>query len=313
MKNHYEILEIDPTASSEEIDKAFNNLSKQFHPDNNGGVKYFDDLFVQIKDAYQVLSEETLRINYDREQGFIKHSEIEVATLSAEPEILLFEVDKKVFEEGDEIKITWQTRNADNVVIDPFGEVETSGSKIYRLKNYRKEILIITLDVINSETGETANRSITLQNKVTEFDFSNLDDKHLEEENNEAEVIDEPLHPNPFPISSEESFFSTTGRLRRRQYLVRAILLGIPAAMAASIIETSYDDTTIGISVITVLICAFLILIQFVKRLHDINLSGWWSLISFVPYLGGLFGFIVLFIDGQKGPNKYGHDPKGRL
>src|SRR5690606_5044542 len=123
MKNHYEILEIDPNASSEEIDKAYNNLSKQFHPDNNGGVKYFDDLFFQIKDAYEVLSEKALRTEYDREKGFTEESEMDGDSLNEKPEILLFEVDKTVFEEGDEIKLTWETANADKVVITPFGEV----------------------------------------------------------------------------------------------------------------------------------------------------------------------------------------------
>jgi len=48
-----------------------------------------------------------------------------------------------------------------------------------------------------------------------------------------------------------------------------------------------------------------------VRRLHDIERSGWWLLIGFIP----LIGFIVLIIwfvkDSQAGENKYGPNPKG--
>lgn len=48
------------------------------------------------------------------------------------------------------------------------------------------------------------------------------------------------------------------------------------------------------------------------RRLHDTNRSGWWQLISFVPYLGGIVLFIFTVFDGTPGENEYGLDPKGR-
>lgn len=46
-----------------------------------------------------------------------------------------------------------------------------------------------------------------------------------------------------------------------------------------------------------------------VRRLHDIDRSGWWLLISFIP----LVGFIILIVwfakAGDKGPNRFGGDP----
>lgn len=45
------------------------------------------------------------------------------------------------------------------------------------------------------------------------------------------------------------------------------------------------------------------------KRLHDINRSGWWSLLLFVP-LGNLLLFVyLLFKKGDSGKNKYGAKP----
>ena len=47
-----------------------------------------------------------------------------------------------------------------------------------------------------------------------------------------------------------------------------------------------------------------------VRRLHDINKSGWWVLISLVPYLGSIILLIFMLIEGTTGDNKYGPDPK---
>jgi uncharacterized membrane protein YhaH (DUF805 family) len=49
-----------------------------------------------------------------------------------------------------------------------------------------------------------------------------------------------------------------------------------------------------------------------VRRLHDQDLSGWFVLLGFIPYLGGLIIFIFMCIDGTAGPNRFGADPKGR-
>lgn len=48
-----------------------------------------------------------------------------------------------------------------------------------------------------------------------------------------------------------------------------------------------------------------------VRRLHDQDKSGWWLLLQFVPF-GGLVLLIFMFLDGTRGPNRFGPDPKGR-
>jgi len=46
-----------------------------------------------------------------------------------------------------------------------------------------------------------------------------------------------------------------------------------------------------------------------VRRLHDINRSGWWLLIGLIP-LGGLVLLIFVCLDSNPGPNEYGPNPK---
>ena len=45
------------------------------------------------------------------------------------------------------------------------------------------------------------------------------------------------------------------------------------------------------------------------RRLHDVGLSGWLLLLTFIPLIGGLFMFVVSLIPSQIGMNSYGRDP----
>lgn len=49
-----------------------------------------------------------------------------------------------------------------------------------------------------------------------------------------------------------------------------------------------------------------------VRRLHDQDKSGWWILIGFVPFIGGIWLLVLYFMDGTPGPNRFGPDPKER-
>lgn len=49
-----------------------------------------------------------------------------------------------------------------------------------------------------------------------------------------------------------------------------------------------------------------------VKRFHDLNMSGWLSVLILVPFVGFIFGIFLTFIAGTDGVNSYG-DPLKRL
>lgn len=48
-----------------------------------------------------------------------------------------------------------------------------------------------------------------------------------------------------------------------------------------------------------------------VRRFHDQDKSGWFYLISFIPYVGGLIVLVFMFLEGTQGTNRFGADPKG--
>jgi curved DNA-binding protein CbpA len=64
LKDYYKILSIDHTANAEEIKKAYRKLALQYHPDINN-TAMAAELFVQINEAYQVLSNEDSKRRYD--------------------------------------------------------------------------------------------------------------------------------------------------------------------------------------------------------------------------------------------------------
>ncbi len=65
MKNHYDTLGVEPTATKEEIKSAYLKLSRKMHPDMNDGDVFFTEVFKQINEANRILSDEVKRRNYD--------------------------------------------------------------------------------------------------------------------------------------------------------------------------------------------------------------------------------------------------------
>ena len=47
-----------------------------------------------------------------------------------------------------------------------------------------------------------------------------------------------------------------------------------------------------------------------VRRLHDTGRTGWWMLIAFIPFVGVLILLVFLILQGTRGDNRFGPDPK---
>ncbi|XP_074192644.1 dnaJ homolog subfamily C member 4 isoform X3 [Rhinolophus sinicus] len=65
--NYYELLGVHPGASPEQIKRAFFSKSKELHPDRDPGNPALHSRFVELSEAYQVLSREQSRRNYDHQ------------------------------------------------------------------------------------------------------------------------------------------------------------------------------------------------------------------------------------------------------
>ncbi|XP_059787861.1 dnaJ homolog subfamily C member 4 isoform X5 [Balaenoptera ricei] len=65
--NYYELLGVHPGASAEEVKRAFFSKSKELHPDRDPRNPALHSRFVELSEAYQVLSHEQSRRSYDHQ------------------------------------------------------------------------------------------------------------------------------------------------------------------------------------------------------------------------------------------------------
>ncbi len=68
IKDHYRTLGVSPKAKIGDIKKAYRDLAKQFHPDKNPDNKFAEARFLEIHEAYSVLSDDDSRAFYDNER-----------------------------------------------------------------------------------------------------------------------------------------------------------------------------------------------------------------------------------------------------
>ena len=66
-KNYYEILGVDKKATPEQIKSAYRKLAMKYHPDRNQGDEKAAEMFKEINEAHETLSDEQKRAAYDYE------------------------------------------------------------------------------------------------------------------------------------------------------------------------------------------------------------------------------------------------------
>ena len=106
-----------------------------------------------------------------------------------------------------------------------------------------------------------------------------------------------------------------SGRSRRKEYWMFTLMLVI-LNVVISLVEGMLGLTgTIGTYGPITLVVFLAVLVPSiavgVRRLHDTGRSGWWMLIGLIPILGAIVLLIFFVLEGTKGPNEYGPDPKG--
>jgi uncharacterized membrane protein YhaH (DUF805 family) len=118
-----------------------------------------------------------------------------------------------------------------------------------------------------------------------------------------------------------------SGRSRRKEYWMFALLMAIVYVIAYALILTGIpkiDPATgqmsggggalamIGSTILLIFgLGSFLpSLAVLIRRFHDQDKSGWFVLLGLIPFIGGLIILVFMFIEGTKGPNRFGPDPK---
>lgn len=120
-----------------------------------------------------------------------------------------------------------------------------------------------------------------------------------------------------------ENYANFDGRARRSEYwyftLVNLIAVFGYAMIMGVAASALGGDSMFVILIIPLILGVFAILIPgiavAVRRLHDTGKSGWWYLIGVIPVVSYIGGFVLLIfycIEGDRGKNEHGPDPKNR-
>ena len=113
----------------------------------------------------------------------------------------------------------------------------------------------------------------------------------------------------------KELFFTSKGRLNRKSYICRSIFLSLVLGIIQLILElatAAIEALELLFAVMILALCIFGFvagIMMLARSLHDLDKSGWWMLLLFVPLVNILFYIYILFFKGTEGPNQYGEDP----
>jgi uncharacterized membrane protein YhaH (DUF805 family) len=110
--------------------------------------------------------------------------------------------------------------------------------------------------------------------------------------------------------SGFSNYVNFSGRAIRSEYWYW-ILFIIIADIVAGII-----DYAIGIQVVTSLFGLATLLPNLavaIRRLHDLDRTGWWIFIGLIPLVGWIILLIWYCTKGTDGPNRFGPDPLGGM
>jgi uncharacterized membrane protein YhaH (DUF805 family) len=106
------------------------------------------------------------------------------------------------------------------------------------------------------------------------------------------------------------------GRARRKEYWMFALFNALIyiAILIFSAILGSIDNSLALIGSLLLVVYGLAIFVPSlavaVRRLHDTGRSGWWFLIAFVPFVGGIILLVFTVQDSVPGENEYGKNPK---
>ena len=120
-----------------------------------------------------------------------------------------------------------------------------------------------------------------------------------------------------------KGWFKVKGRSNRQEYILRFAMIWVFSYISFIVIEFSntLDDykpnltyilfglLPLATSVIIFILSVAQVFFVTHRRLHDLNASGWWQLITFIPF-GQMLMIAFIFFKGTEGVNRYGEPPQ---
>ena len=95
-----------------------------------------------------------------------------------------------------------------------------------------------------------------------------------------------------------------SNRISRKDYWISTLLILLLSVLISISMDNQNELIIIVFSFINFLLVIFQIIIR-IKRLHDINRSGWLMLYSLLPIIGGIYLIYLFCKKGDVNMNKY--------
>ena len=108
--------------------------------------------------------------------------------------------------------------------------------------------------------------------------------------------------------SNPGGFFTLKGRANRKKYFLQILIPSFISGFG-NVMVLSASEGTAGFGALIFLTGSILTIFPAVRRLHDLNVSGWYLLLWLVPLVNFILGLTLLFKKGTDGTNQYGPDP----
>jgi uncharacterized membrane protein YhaH (DUF805 family) len=103
-------------------------------------------------------------------------------------------------------------------------------------------------------------------------------------------------------------FVQFSGRSPRAEYWYFVLFTAL-IAVAAVLVDAAFLNGSRLFSTVVNLAVFLPALSVFVRRLHDLDRSGWWYWLILVPVVGAVILFIWLISRGTRGANRFGPEP----
>ena len=112
-----------------------------------------------------------------------------------------------------------------------------------------------------------------------------------------------------------KNYVNFNGRARRKEYWM-FYLLSILIGYGINLFDFLFQSIGAPEFFLSSIYNIFLILPTIavgVRRLHDIDKSGFYLFLAFLPIIGWIWLFVLLVQNGDTGTNQYGPDPKNPM
>ena len=124
-----------------------------------------------------------------------------------------------------------------------------------------------------------------------------------------ASVAPPPLVASHAPVSKEihlaAAYFVPVGRIGRGIWFLRNLAHLFGVGLHAAPFADGYGEGKDIYMFMLLCLWIYLTTVNTGKRLHDLNISAWFSILVFIP----LIPLFLLILSGTKGSNKYGPEP----